>query len=691
MCPPGDARALPEGLSNAYKAIDAQVGAARRASTDASLNGSKRPRTAQSQAEPPRESLHRGGDEACTCSACTKVSSRVPKYRKALLLPPDRAVACCTVASNDLHLLDARLEARRVEIAASMSPDAFFTLFITELVLRRYQLGLPAVRAGIVDGSGDMGIDAFYVFVNGQLVTAGMDWKGVGQNPEIEVHIFQTKKSMRFSEEALEKIQLHLPELFDLDRDDARLAGQANPHLLDASRLFLTSCTDLAHYGPRFRFYIHYATRADVIHPNTAARAARLEETIPQVFSEASCRVQFYAPKDLLQLARQKDNVEKELVVAEGPLSSDSEKGQGYVCLVTLQQLYEFICEPGSKDLHFAIFDANVRDHYKASIVNNAIQSTLGDSGSPDFWWLNNGVTIIAPEVNYMGKRLFLRDPQIVNGLQTSNEIHKYFSEGGTDTGRLVLVRLIKASDEGVRDAIIWATNNQNTLPPSALRATDPMQHNLEEYFAHRGFVYDRRKNSYLRNTKEDIDKVISMEFMSQCMTACLLQEPWRARGDVARILDEETYPRIFAEDIQLSTYMSSLLLVRKIRHLLEGDSSFAASSRYVEDYLYHCATVATMLFTRQVRPNATEISRIDASKLTSLAVRDLIQIVAREYKVFLSRRLVPESSAAEDLDTTERIMRLVSRILRAPGVDWPDQPLPMDVMNFGQDTRYNR
>lgn len=595
------------------------------------------------------------------------------------------------VASNDLHLLDARLEARRVEIAATMSPDAFFTLFITELVLRRYQLGLPAIRAGIVDGAGDMGIDAFYVFVNGQLVTAGMDGRGVGQPPEIEVHIFQTKKSMRFSEEALEKIQIHLPELLDLDRDEVKLAGQTNPHLLDASRLFLKCCTDLAHYSPRFKFHIHYASRADVIHPNTAARAAKLEAAVPELFSEASCRVQFYTPKDLLQLARLKDNVEKELIVAEGPLSSDSEKGQGYVCLVKLRQLYDFICEPGSDDLHFAIFDANVRDHYKASMVNNAIQSTLGDSGSPDFWWLNNGVTIIAPDVNYMGKRLFLRDPQIVNGLQTSNEIYKYFSEGGNDPGRLVLVRLIRASDEGVRDAIIWATNNQNTLPPSALRATDPIQHNLEEYFANRGFTYDRRKNSYLRNAKGDVDRVISMEFMSQCMTACLLREPWRARGDVARILDEETYSRIYAEDINLSTYMSALLLVRKIRQLLEADSSFAASSRFIDDYLYHCATVATMLFSRQIRPNATEISRIDASRLTSESIRDLLQIVGREYKAFLSRRLIPESSAAEDTETTERILRLVSRILSAPGVDWPERPLPMDVTNFGLDTRYNR
>lgn len=597
------------------------------------------------------------------------------------------------MATNDLHLLDAHLESRRVEIAATMSPDAFFTLFVSELVLRRYQLGLPAVRGGIVDGTGDMGIDAFYVFVNGQLVTSGMDGRGMGQSPEVEVHIFQTKRSTRFSEEALEKIQIHLPELLDLDRDEGKLREQANPHLLNASRLFLSTCSELARYGPRFSFNIHYATRSDSIHPNTAARAEKLEVSLPQVFSQACAHVHFYTPKDLLQLSRLKDNVKKELVVAEGPLASDSEKGHGYICLITLENLYKFVCEPESEELHFAIFDANVRDHYKASPVNNAIQSTLEADNSPDFWWLNNGITIIAPKVTHMGKRLFLDDPQIVNGLQTSNEIHKYFSEGGTDPGRLVLVRLIRASDEVVRDAIIWATNNQNTLPPSALRATDPMQHHLEEYFSARGFIYDRRKNSYLRNASADVDRVISMEFMSQCMTSCLLREPWRARGDVAQILEDETYSRIFAEDIHASTYMSSLLLVRKLKHLLESDRIFASSTRYVDDYLFHCATAATILMSRQTRPNATEISRIDSARLNAAATRDLVKIVGRSYSEFMGRaRLMPEASAATDRTTSDRILSLVSRILSSPhSVGWPDRPLTMDVMNFGQDSKYDR
>jgi hypothetical protein len=44
-----------------------------------------------------------------------------------------------------------------------------------------------------------------------------------------------------------------------------------------------------------------------------------------------------------------------------------------------------------------------------------------------DFWWLNNGITIIATDFSQHGKTLYLDDLQIVNGLQTSFVIDKYF------------------------------------------------------------------------------------------------------------------------------------------------------------------------------------------------------------------------------------------------------------------------
>jgi hypothetical protein len=603
-----------------------------------------------------------------------------------------RAMYPPTVPSNDLHLLDIRLDSRRRETANDMQPDAFFGLFVSELVLKRYQPGIPAVLAGIVDGEGDCGIDAFYCFVNDQLLAPGVEVSRMGREPRIELHLIQAKRATKFGEEALQKLQIHLPELLDLDRNESALQSRVNPRLLDATRLFLKACRDLAHFNPRFRIEIHYATRADTVHPNTRERARSLEDSLARLFGDCKVSVGFYGPAELLSLDRQQNRVSKELSIADGPLASDSERGQGYVCLVDLRDLYALICEPESDRLHTAIFEANVRDHLNSSRVNKAIHETLEDVSSPDFWWLNNGVTIVSPNARQLGKKLYLEDPQIVNGLQTSHEIFQYFNQGGSSLQRrLVLVRVICATDDSVRDAIIRATNNQNKLPPSALRATDRLQQNIEEYFAARGFYYDRRKNYHL-NRGHRVDKIVSVEFLSQCMTAGLLREPWRARRDAALLLGEDVYPRIFSDDIPLATYFSCLLLARRIKHLLEVSPPFASSSRFVDDYLFHATTVAVMLLCRRISPSASEISNIDTQRLDQDAVMELVKIVGAEFERYLGRvRIKPESSAAEDQDTSERVLARVRRMLNSQRfVGWPEWHLDDEFRTLGRDVVYS-
>jgi AIPR protein len=136
-----------------------------------------------------------------------------------------------------------------------------------------------------------------------------------------------------------------------------------------------------------------------------------------------------------------------------------------------------------------------------------------------DFWWLNNGVTIVASDIEHGGgKMLKLTDPQIVNGLQTSMEVYKKGSDGGYDRDtRSVLVKIIQAPDDAVREEIIRATNSQTSLRPSALRATDKVQRQIESYLLERGFYYERRRNYYSNRSKPS-DRIVSIESMGEAV-----------------------------------------------------------------------------------------------------------------------------------------------------------------------------
>jgi hypothetical protein len=51
-----------------------------------------------------------------------------------------------------------------------------------------------------------------------------------------------------------------------------------------------------------------------------------------------------------------------------------------------------------------------VRDYEGAIEVNREIVASLADSGAPEFWWLNNGVTVICSKASSTGKTFSLDD-----------------------------------------------------------------------------------------------------------------------------------------------------------------------------------------------------------------------------------------------------------------------------------------
>lgn len=80
---------------------------------------------------------------------------------------------------------------------------------------------------------------------------------------------------------------------------------------------------------------------------------------------------------------------------------------------------------------------------------------------------------------------LTVEDPQVVNGLQTSREIFRYYQEQlklGKEPSWFgqwsVLVKVIRVADDVMRDAIIKATNSQNSMNSASLRATDEIYSN---------------------------------------------------------------------------------------------------------------------------------------------------------------------------------------------------------------------
>jgi hypothetical protein len=73
------------------------------------------------------------------------------------------------MASNDRIILDEVLKQRKSEVDPSASASSYFELFTAEQVLKDFDLSYDEIDSGIVGDGGDGGIDAIYLFVNGEL------------------------------------------------------------------------------------------------------------------------------------------------------------------------------------------------------------------------------------------------------------------------------------------------------------------------------------------------------------------------------------------------------------------------------------------------------------------------------------------------------------------------------------------
>jgi hypothetical protein len=145
------------------------------------------------------------------------------------------------------------------------------------------------------------------------------------------------------------------------------------------------------------------------------------------------------------------------------------------VCLVKLKNYANFLTDEHGT-LRKSLLEPNVRDYQgKQNPVNIDIRATLAEgSAGHEFWWLNNGVTILAASCSIAGDKLIVESPEVVNGLQTSQEIFTYFrNKPDVSETRSILVRIVTPTDEQTRNKVIKATNSQTPVEPLSLHATE--------------------------------------------------------------------------------------------------------------------------------------------------------------------------------------------------------------------------
>lgn len=488
----------------------------------------------------------------------------------------------------DIKGLETNFEGFRRDRHPNLPVSEAFERFAVRQVLKDADLSDDEVESGIVAGGDDGGIDAAYFFVNRVLVLDETDLPDEALSAELV--IFQAKFESGFSEVAVTKLEAFTQDLLDHSRDVDAMA-HLNSDAREAIRRFRDCYTKILGSPHTMKVSYVYATKSDQpANPKVTIRVNSLKQYVLQQLSDAKFSFEFWGAQRLLAAARRTPKTTETLDISKQFTADDGSA----VCLVKLGSLAKLLRDEHG-DIRRSMLEPNVRDYQGIkNVVNRAIRQTLF-TPSPDseFWWLNNGVTILASKCSVVGNRIVIEKPEVVNGLQTSYEIFQFFKDQPEKAdSRNVLVRVIVPPDEQTRSRIIRATNSQTPIPEISLRATDPIHFDIEEKLRLYQLYYERRKGEY-RELRKPADQIVSIQMLARAVIAMLLHQPNNAYATPSRVLKSE-YDKVFSEEYNRDMFVVCILIQRDVdRYLATKD--YLRSIRSIIRY-YVSMTVTCML-----------------------------------------------------------------------------------------------
>lgn len=537
---------------------------------------------------------------------------------------------------------------------------AFFERFASEQIMKVHDLSDEEVESCILGGGNDGGCDSIYTLLNGDLMTEDIVHDlSTNKDASIDFIIIQAKRESSFGEDTIMKWKTTSENLMEIGVDDTGFVNRYNEDLRSSFSLFRNLYIKLLRKTPKLNIHFYYATFATEVHPNVQAQADELKTKILELFPspKTTVTIDFWGADKVLSAAQAQPEQKIQISLTEPPINIGNH--HDYITLVNLGKYYRFITDEQG-DLRKYIFEANVRDYQGHNAVNQDIQTTLETTMVEDFWWLNNGITILTNEViPVTTKELILTEPEVVNGLQTSNEIFNYFHSNPdkiNDESRNILVRIIVPESEESRDRIILATNNQTNIPRSSLRANDPIHRQIELFFKGRGLYYDRRKN-YYKNQGKKSSEIVSVSFLAQCMISLILQKPNNARARPSTVIaQDETYEKLYIDNQDLDVFFNAALLGKKVEHCLKQSNMFTQAQK--NDILFYVLlyAVAKKLGTTDITPKL--LKEIDLTYFTN----DNILMVATQVLTAYNT-LGGDGKVAKGSKLVEKVKQEVSQI----------------------------
>jgi hypothetical protein len=167
------------------------------------------------------------------------------------------------------------------------------------------------------------------------------------------------------------------------------------------------------------------------------------------------------------------------------------------------------------KNPSFDIFHRNVRKPQLEKNFSTSLKKSISENHNI-FHLLHNGITITANDVYYQSGKLYVINPQVVNGAQTLGILKSI-----EQTKKLFLYTKIVKSKKELGEQICETANTQKKVETWDLRTNDNCPRRLESFFnlnIKRQFSFIRKKELIKR---DNFDKIYFPEYYQWVYASC--------------------------------------------------------------------------------------------------------------------------------------------------------------------------
>lgn len=429
----------------------------------------------------------------------------------------------------------------------------------------------------VVTEAGDDGIDGLAIVVDESILTSAEDvqtvFAGQRRNHDVDVVFIQAKRSDGFD----------LGDFLKFKEGILRFVNQVpytatDEVLKDGRSMFDIVVSEV----PKLRngkpsLTARYVTTGMYQRPEaleTALRdfAGQLDEL--GLFHDID--VKFIDREDLTRLwVSTYSGVQASLpVFSHAALPNIAGIDEAYLAVVRASDFVNNLLVTPDGNLRGQVFEENVRSFLgEENSVNASIAATLASDAASRFPVLNNGITLVCPDVKLQGTTLHLTNYQIVNGCQTSNVLFQHRDALGDI---MVNVKVVKTQLEDVFADLVRATNSQTKVEGTQFLSLRPIIKRVEQYFntfdGNESRLYLERRDRQYVGLEIPATRVFSLNNAAKCVAAMWCNRPELAARYPKQMYEELT-DVIFSDTTKEAIFYAACVTMYRFNLLVSNST----------------------------------------------------------------------------------------------------------------------